>query len=181
MRIRLIALAVMALAGLTAFAPAPFMKSGRDRAPRGDVLAALQGTWSVSEKQRMGPNGRLSNYKTSQKIRIEEDGWSFVSSFALKGGKGGLGGLGKAPVGGRPLYRIKVEPGRRRGPVVFRVKRTANDDAEYMVGVLHVSGDTIKMLYRLGSTFGGRAEEKMPTNFDTIPENWYLQTLTRDK
>src|SRR5215211_1156208 len=101
MRIRFLALAIVALIGLTAFAPAPFVKPDRKRGRGGDLLAQLQGTWSIAKKERMGPNGQVSKYSTAQKIRIEKDLWQFVSAAEGKGGrgapaKGGWGG-GAAP------------------------------------------------------------------------------------
>jgi hypothetical protein len=174
MRIRLIALAVMALIGLTAFAPAPFTRNDRRRGHGGDVLDALQGTWSVTEKVRMGPNGTLMNYSTRQKLRIENDDWSFVSALAAKGG----GGIARGKGGpARRAYKIVID--RKRLPVEFRLKRSADDDSDYMVGIVRVTGDTAKILYRLGSTFGGSNDE-MPRNFDAVPEGWYSLTLSRD-
>ena len=77
MRTRLIALAVFALIGVTAFAPAPFMKSKHGKKRGGDVLAMLQGTWSITEKTRKGPNGELMKYSTTQRIVIEKESWQF--------------------------------------------------------------------------------------------------------
>jgi uncharacterized protein (TIGR03067 family) len=177
MRIRWIALAVMALVGLTAFAPAPFIKSGRDRNP-GDVLAALQGTWSITEKQRAGPNGRLMKYSTAQKIRIEKDTWRSLSASEVNGG--GVGG-GKAKGFGRTSYKIELTSSVR--PTEFRLKRTSGRvETDYMVGILQVDGDTVKLLYRLGSAaaFGGQVEDANPRGFDPVPEGWYLMTIKRD-
>jgi hypothetical protein len=191
MRIRLIALAVVAVAGLTAFAPAPFTKTDR-RKDHLDGLDALQGTWSMTEKTRMGPAGQVYNYSTtSQKVRIEKDSWQFVRGVAArggkggKGGKGGGGGLGGAPggFGGGPAsisYKIVLD--RKTRPTEFRIKRTTRAETEYMAGILQVNGDTVKMLYRLGSRGGfGEAEEPMPRTFDKVPEGWYSMTLKRDR
>ena len=175
MRIRLIALAVVGLIGLTAFAPAPFVKSERKRGHGGDVLDALQGTWSMTEKVRMGPNGNLTKYSTSQKVRIEKDAWSFVSAL---GGKGG--GVGKGKGGGFGGLRYKIVIDGKRQPVEFRVKRTNNAETDYMVGIVQVNGGTAKFLYRLGSFGPFGQNEEMPRSFDVIPEGWYSMTLSRD-
>jgi hypothetical protein len=136
----------------------------------GDVINALQGTWSITEKVRMGPNGALTKYSTAQKISIEGESWRFTSA-ALKG---------KVPKGGPIAYKIVVDR-HKRHPVVFRLKRTTSADttSDYMVGIVHVSGNTAKMLYRLGTGFPAGKDE-MPRNFDTVPEGWYSMTLTRD-
>jgi len=178
MRIRLIALAVVALIGLTAFAPAPFMKTDR-RKDRGDVLDALQGVWSITEKQRMGPNGRLLKMSASQKVRIDKDGWRYVSSFEVNAPMAKGGGKGKGFEGG-PAYKIVLDT--KRNPVEFRLRRSTARDTDYMVGIVHVSGNTAKILYRLASSARrGEAQEEMPRNFETVPEGWYLMTMQREK
>jgi len=184
MRIRWTALAVMALVGLTAFAPAPFIKSPRERNP-GDVLAALQGTWSTIEKQRAGPNGRMMNYSTTQKIRIEKDTWRTMTAAEIRKGGGGGGGPGpgggKGKAFGRASYKIELTTSVR--PTEFRLKRTTGlSETDYMVGILQVNGDTVKILYRLGSSaaFGNQVEDVAPRSFDPVPEGWYLMTIKRD-
>lgn len=182
MRIRLIALAVLALGGLTAFAPAPFMRV--DRKKESDTLSMLQGTWSMTEKVRMGPNGQLSKYSTTQKVVIEKDSWRFSTAAEAKALKGVLGGKGGGVGGGfavatRTSYKIVLD--NRRLPMEFRLKRTTPAETDYMVGILYVKDNTVKVLYRLGSTLALRGQEEMPRNFDTVPEGWYSMTLTRDK
>src|SRR3954451_23619930 len=95
MRTRLIALAVFALIGVTAFAPAPFMKSDHGKKRGGDVLSLLQGTWKIADKTRT-MNGELMKYSTSQRIIIEKETWQFSTLRAPAGG--GPGG-GAAPKG----------------------------------------------------------------------------------
>jgi len=171
MRNRLIALAVLAVIGLTAFAPAPLIRNERKRDRDGDVIDALQGTWSVTEKVRMGPNGTLMKYSTAQKVCVEGEAWRFTSAAALKG---------KGVAKGAVSYKIVADPKRR--PAEFRVKRAiGGGDAttDYMVGIVRVTGSTAKMLYRLG-TGGPGSKDEMPRDFDTIPEGWYSMTLSRD-
>jgi hypothetical protein len=193
MRIRLIALAVLAVAGLTAFAPAPFTKTDR-RKDQADALDALQGTWSMTEKTRMGPAGQVLNYSTTtQKVRIEKDSWQFVRpGFAArggkggKGGKGGGGGLGGGPAaggfgGGPTSIAYKIVLDRKTRPMEFRIKRSTRTETDYMVGIVQVHGDTVKMLYRLGSRSGLGDDEPMPRSFDKAPEGWYSMTLKRDR
>jgi hypothetical protein len=165
MRFRLL-VALFAVLGATAFAPAPFVKPDRNRdREEGDPLPRLQGTWSMTSKERMGPNGTVSKYSTtSQKLAIQDDSWSFV--YVAKGGP-------KLPA--RPMYKLEIEPGGR--PARFRVRRTTTD-RDYMVGILTVEGDKAKMLYRLVTT--RPQDDATPDNFDTIPEGWYRMTLERD-
>lgn len=170
MRIRWVAFAVLAVAGLTAFAPAPFVKPDRDRASKGDVLAGLQGTWSVTDKQRMGPNGQLSKYSTSQKIRIEKDSWRNVLASEVKG---------KVPPKGLTKLSYKIVLSATSRPTEFRLKRTTGSELDYMIGIIEVRGDTARVLYRLGSSSFGEGQAK-PQGFDTVPEGWYLMTLRRD-
>src|SRR5258707_1084028 len=124
MRTRLIALAVFALIGVTAFAPAPFMKSDHGKGGRGgDVLARLQGTWKVAEKTRMGPNGEMMKYSSSQAVIIEKETWRYSSlrgGGVAGGGPGPGAGKGKAKGGFGTSYKIVLDTSRR--PVEFRLK-----------------------------------------------------------
>jgi hypothetical protein len=177
MRTRMIALAVFALLGAAAFAPAPFVKShSQGRRGDRDVLAALQGRWKIVEKQRMGPDGQLLNYGTSQGVLIEEDNWQNVSRAALNGR---AAPRGKAKGGLSPLsYKIVLDTTRR--PVEFRLRRSTRTGTDYMVGIIHPAGDTVKVLYCLGTAFRRGEGGSMPHDFTTIPEGWYLMTLKRD-
>jgi hypothetical protein len=169
MRLRMLATALVALIGLTAFAPAPFVRPDRKRDRDGaDLLASLQGTWSISSKVRMNPNGNLSKYSTSQKLRIENDTWQFVSALEGKG-------KAKGKVG-RVAYRLNLDP--TGYPRKFRVQRTTGTKTDYMVGILAVEGE-IKMLYRLASSTPN--DTNQPRNFADVPVGWYLMTLKRDK
>jgi len=149
------------------------IRNERKRDRDGDVVDALQGTWSVTEKVRMGPNGAVTKYSTTQKVCVEGESWRFSSALALKG---------KVPKGGGISYKIVADS--RSRPAEFRVKRTLNGDStvDYMVGIVHVTGNTAKFLYRLGTRGPGGKDDKdeMPRNFDTIPEGWYSMTLSRD-
>jgi hypothetical protein len=172
-RFRLL-VALVALIGLTAFAPAPFVKPDRKRdRDEGDILGKLQGTWSISSKVRMGPNGILSKYSTSQKLQIEKDAWQLTSAGMGKGGKGG-GVAVKMPA--RPLYKIEIEPSGY--PREFKVKRNLAKGSDYMVGIVSVEGDTARMLYRLA--VANPDDTVKPTAFEPVPEGWYLMTLKRD-
>lgn len=195
MRVRLIALAVLAVAGLTAFAPAPFMKTDRHKGSGGEGLAAMQGTWQITEKTRMGPNGQSMAYATRQKVEISEDSWQYVTTLAAKGGKGGgIGGKGggggfggKGGVAKATSINYKLVVDSKRQPNEFRVKRSlggingklGNSDVDYMIGIVQVRGDTMKMLYRLGTR--SDASEVLPRDFATVPEGWYSMTLKREK
>jgi uncharacterized protein (TIGR03067 family) len=178
MRTRLIALAVFALIGVTAFAPAPFMKSDHGKGGRGgDVLAQLQGTWKIADKQRMGPNGQLMKYSTAQCIVIEKETWQFTTMRGAGLGGGPPIAKGKAKGGFGASYKIVLDASRR--PVEFRLKRTTTTGTDYMVGIIHPSGDTVKIAYCLGTAFR-RQEVPMPRSFDDVPEGWYSMTLKRE-
>ena len=41
-----------------------------------------------------------------------------------------------------------------------------------MVGIIHPSGDTVKIVYCLGTAFR-RQEVAMPRDFENVPEGWY--------
>ena len=121
---RLIALAVFALIGVTAFCPGPVREVRPGKGGRGgDVLAARpQGTWKIADKQRRGPNGEVMKYSTSQRIVIEKETWQFTSRPAACGVGGPWRGMGKARAGRGASYKIVLDAHRR--PVEFRLKRT---------------------------------------------------------
>ncbi len=169
MRYRLlVALIVMICA--TAFAPAPFIKPNRGRTHGGEPLARLQGTWTVTSKERMS-GGSLQKFgiSNSQKLLIDKDGWQYVYDKGL--------GKGAAPKGkaGGLLYKIEIEAGQ---PHRFRVKRTTTE-RDYMVGILAFEGKSVKMMYKMSAVLA--SDQTTPTSFDPIPEGWYLMTIELDR
>src|SRR5437016_5032376 len=75
MYLRLI-VAVAAVAGLTAFSPAPFPKAERKRSVDDAVL--LQGTYKVNDYGRPNMNARLAIRRSPMKIRIRGNQFSFM-------------------------------------------------------------------------------------------------------
>lgn len=169
-------LGVVVLLVAAAFAPAPLPKPDRRNNPHAELLARLQGTWTLTAKQMMTPDGLL-NTSTRQKVQIEKDRWQFVS--AGKGGKGGKGGgppkAKKASIG----YRIDFEPGGL--PRVFRLRRTVEGEPEYAYGLLGFEGPKLRVLYRMNYEDPDLERPPVPpSGFHTVPMGWYLLTLERE-
>ena len=74
-------------------------------------------------------------------------------------------------------YKLVLDASHR--PVAFRLKRTTTTGTDYWVGILMPLGDKVKIAYCLGTTFR-RQEVPMPSNFEDVPENWYVMTLKRE-
>ena len=77
MKVRL-CLALLALIGPLAFAPAPLPRRERGRADEIN-LAGLQGSWRVTSFQTFRANGQLVPYTGgATRILIEKDRWWFL-------------------------------------------------------------------------------------------------------
>jgi uncharacterized protein (TIGR03067 family) len=149
---------LVALAGATAFAPAPFPRPGRPSGAAGLDARSLQGTWKVEKVERTVAGGYRPNASATSRIRIEEGLWTFV----------------RDPSNGRPgratSYRLVVHAG--RAPVALDGMRPT-DPKPYMLGIVRQRGDAIEVLYRFRGT--------RPDDFDNPPAGCWRITMRRQK
>src|SRR5437660_160498 len=78
MGVRLI-VGLVVLAGLPAFAPAPFPRPQRRAEPNVISLQALQGNWRATSFESTGQNNQRTKIPLwFQSVRIKSDRWSYV-------------------------------------------------------------------------------------------------------
>jgi len=148
--------AVLVLAGLTAFAPAPLPRSPRGHRGDGLSLGELQGTWTVTKLQMTRGKGQLTDGGTSlAQVRISGDRWSFVYGQARMNDVN---------------YTIRVDHSLRPPRLDFHYLGS-KDKEPYGKGILRRDGDTVQLMYTWG---GDRA-----ASFDTAPDGHWLITLRR--
>lgn len=155
MNVRLL-FALLVIALLTAFAPAPFPRSGR----RGDTdtisLKSLQGVWRVTRSEQSQKDGSYQPYRTTlTHIRIEEDQWCFSSHEKLVN-----------------RFSLAVDGTKKPAWLTFYPKGKARHTTEG-VGIIRRTGRAFQILY----TWGG--EPVRATSFEAPPNQQWLLTLER--
>jgi uncharacterized protein (TIGR03067 family) len=155
---RRLAVALVALIALTAFAPVPF--------PRPDKKnSSLQGTWTLVTQTRNGTAVAMKGVAASTRrtVRIEGDKW-FPRREGLKASKSSAG------------YTILLD--NSKNPKWIDLKRPT-DGRVIMQGIYKAEGDTLKILYTLG---GAASNLPRPTSFtETTEGRQILMTLKRGK
>ncbi len=151
------ALALVALAGLTAFAPAPFPRPGKKTSSALD-LKFLQGSWKVLKSERTTDKRYHPTQTFTDQIRIQGNTWTFVR-----------GSNGPQP-GRLTSYRIEIDAA--ASPVRLRGYRPT-DTKPYMVGILRKQADTVQILYGFS--------RPCPENFEEPPSGCWMLILQRPK
>ena len=157
MTIRL-ALAALVLFALTAFSPAPFPKTQRERKLSGLSLEAMQGTWIVVKLQTTNAKGLPADGGTYLKdVQIDGDRWSFV----YREGRSNT-----------VNYTIRIDD--KVKPPQLNFYTGGNKDGQpYGKGILKRDHNTVQLLY----TWGG----SRTTSFEQPPDGQWLITLQRTK
>jgi len=167
MYLRLV-VAVAAVAGLTAFSPAPFPKAERKRSV--DDAVRLQGTYKVIDYGR--PNlARMAIRRSPMKVRIQGDQFSFMYQS----------GNDYVP---STTYAIKLHQSSM--PRQLDMTYNSGDYTITMKGIYKIEGKKVTIAYvstfvGRGGGFGGapNAPER-PTSFDDLPPNAMLLTMERE-
>jgi uncharacterized protein (TIGR03067 family) len=147
-------LALTAILGLTAFAPAPFEKPDKKAtSPR-----ELQGTWSVVSVDRGGGVKTLPR-NARAKVRIDKDTWTFLTTIRDRARE--------------TRYFLVLDP--KKNPKQFDLKRQA-DGPVTLRGIYHLEGDTLKVVYA-----NPLRDTARPASFSSLQADQYLLTLKRDK
>jgi uncharacterized protein (TIGR03067 family) len=157
---RRLLIAVVALAGLTAFAPAPFPRPKRERGSGDDIsMQTVQGTWRVVSMQRTSRDGKHSPHKWAiTHIRIRDGKWTFMENHTEN-----------------TSYRLKVDGTKKPGQLDFYWTGPGNNNnimQPAMVGVIRRKGNKVEILYLPGN-------HQKPTTFDPPPEGWWLLALQK--
>src|SRR5262245_45045867 len=131
-RVRMLFVALVALVGLTAFAPAPFPKADR-RGERGLVtLQSLQGNWRVVSFGSIGQNGQLRHVLWFQHVHVRGNHLRYVVQ-------------GKEQ---NPIY-VTVDGGKQRPAAIdfYPQDPKSVQDRPTMVGIVGRDGGRMKILY----------------------------------
>jgi hypothetical protein len=142
-------IALLALLGLTAFAPAPLPR--RERAHAGDVtLSSFQGRWRVTKIQLSRADGRHVPIQASYThVRVARHRWTFTygneegASFDL-------------------TFDDSCKP-----PLLKFEGNVAG------VGLIRRVGGQVQVAYRWGT------EENRPVSFERLPDDFWIITLER--
>jgi uncharacterized protein (TIGR03067 family) len=124
-----VAAGLVAVLGLTAFAPAPFVKPTKKEPP-----ARLEGVWRVVSR---------NNWKMSTKgpvkarVRIEPGKWHFEREAAASYRSTGS-------------YFLKVDAS--ASPPTFDLRRNEDDAEPYGCGVFELKGDELRVAYSWSAT-----------------------------
>lgn len=153
--------AVLALGGLTGFAPAPLPRPDRPGDPN-RLLERMQGSWQIVSAVRGGLKSRLSSSRLTR-IRIEGRTWTVQSLVSHRRNGTGI------------AYNIQLDTSKQ--PATMDLIRQ-RDQVSWMRGVLTLEGDTLKWCYVIGSQASRSAR---PTRFDPVPDGTILMTLQRVK
>src|SRR4051812_23438792 len=157
MKARLI-VALAALGGLTAFAPAPFPKTER-RGERDLVtLQSLQGDWRVVSFDEIGQNGQLSNVMWFQGVRVAGSRLRYL-----------VGNQEQTP------FRIVVDGKQRPAAIDFHndPPPRPGPDRPYMVGIVGRDGARVKIMYYWTTP------ENRARSFESMPPKWWILVLER--
>jgi uncharacterized protein (TIGR03067 family) len=170
----LFALAV--IAGLTAFAPAPFPREQR-KARESDDAVRLMGTWKVTNYERPGVNGAAAmRYSVNMTIRLSPGKWEYVYD-----NNNGLGGLGRGAVATNNDYEMKIDTASMPRKMTM-TKDYGAGTTMTMNAIYKFEGDKVKILYT--TVYQGRGmiqAETGPLSWEKPPTNSILLTLERQK
>lgn len=148
-------LALLALLGLTAFAPAPFLRPER----RGDdriTLEGFQGTWRVVNMQTSRSSGKHDPYSwTVTHIRVTKDRWEFMVGPQSSN-----------------TFHIGIDPAKRPAHLNFYHQQGGPPTG---VGLIRRHGNRVLILYAWGG------EKSRPASFEPPPDGPWLMTLERDR
>jgi uncharacterized protein (TIGR03067 family) len=154
MRTRL-TVALIALAGLPAFAPAPLPRTARRADPNLITLQNFQGDWKAVRFDYVRNNDKLDPIGLwFQGVRVRGDRWVY-----LVDGKENLG------------FRIAIGDGRPAAIDYYELQ--GNADRPGMVGLIKREGNRVTILYY------ATTPENRPKAFTGMPVNWWLLVLER--
>jgi uncharacterized protein (TIGR03067 family) len=154
MKLRL-GLALLVLLGLTAFAPAPFPKSGRRGQSDEITLQSFQGSWRVTNMQSSRGNGQHTPYNWNvTHIRVTNNRWEFVSGNA-----------------GGNFLTLSIDPARK--PAHLNFYNGPTDKNVHGVGLIRRHEGKVQVIYTWGN------ETVRPTFEPPVERGWII-TMVKD-
>lgn len=151
-------LALVALACLTAFAPAPFPRPERRKASDEVGLETVQGMWRVASMKRSRSNGRHEDYDWHiTQVRVQQSRWEFLQKGSTNAS-----------------YDIAIDNTQKPATIDFFSGGARRGQASGY-GIIRRRGAAIEILY-VFATGQGRAR-----SFEAPPDNQWVLTLERQR
>jgi uncharacterized protein (TIGR03067 family) len=153
-RVRRVVLALLAVLGVTAFAPAPFPRTERRSAEARLDLNAIQGVWAAVSIDVM-QNGKLRRISWGvRRIYVRKGVWGFDQD-----GSG---------------FYVTLNASRR--PVTIDFRSAPGEKGQTAIsGVLRLQGDTLQVLYVFTQP------DTRPTQFEHVRDGDRLMTLRLER
>src|SRR5262249_21144878 len=156
MKIRL-GLALLLVFGLTAFAPAPFPRSGRRGQTDEITLESFQGRWRVVNMQLSQSGGPPTRYNASYThVRVIQDRWTFMVQDT------------------EGVNQAIVIDHRNKPPFLTFYDWPKRGENVSGVALIRRQGAQVQIAYRWGS------ETTRPVSFERLPGGLWIVTLERD-
>jgi uncharacterized protein (TIGR03067 family) len=150
-----VAVSLVVVLALTAFAPAPFLRKKRDGGPIS--LKGFQGKWRWAKVQDVVKGGVLkdSNSGRVTHVRIAGKRWTFLPD-------------------NYPGANLDIAIDTTKSPAQLTFYQPTAPGKVYGVGLIRRQGGSVQVLY----TWGG--EERRPKSFEKMPVGYWLSTFIRD-
>lgn len=140
-----IAVALLVLFALTAFAPAPFPKVRRNNDTT--TLQSCQGLWTVDQFHVANNQGQLTRSEWGvTHIRISDDRWTLLRNGNVLA----------------DVYRIVID-GSKSPAHIDWVSRNGGNQTPAFVGIVKRQGNQVRITYLSGSTNRAKSFENMPS------------------
>jgi uncharacterized protein (TIGR03067 family) len=159
-------LALSILLAVTAFAPAPFPKTVRERDRNEIDMKTFQGTWGVVSMeivQQGGGRNRLPDWGVdatgTTAVQVKGDRWTYMSRGRESSS-----------------YRVDIDPTQRPAAINWFTSLTkpeGGEDRPGMLGLIRREGHKVTILYY------ATTPEQRPKTFDNPPNGWWILTLKR--
>jgi uncharacterized protein (TIGR03067 family) len=147
--------ALIAVAGLTAFAPAPLPRPQRRGGAEGVSLPQVQGQWRVVAFDEItGPGNQKRNVIWFRGVRIKGDELAYTNPDGKDA---------------HPPFRIVINNSRKPAHMDW-FQGNAKDPV--FIGLVRRQGNRFTILYY-------SAGQQRPTSFENIPTGWWLLELER--
>lgn len=150
-----LALGLIALSLLPAFAPAPLPKPVRGEQ---SVLSldSCQGTWTIVKDETVTSNGWTAKVPTSRAIRIEREGWTSINTENR----------------GQTDWYIKIDPTHKPARIEWYSSKPTNADAKpSWAGLIRRHEGNVQVTYMNTSN--------VARDFDALPVGATILTLRR--
>jgi hypothetical protein len=146
------AVVLLAVLGLTAFAPAPFPRTQRQGPSPEITLQTFQGRWRITSLVTSCANGQHVPFSwPATHVRISGNRWDFLNNDSLIDSR-----------------NLSIDPKKKPAHLNF------TDDVRKGVGLIRRQGAQVQVMYTWGD------EASRANSFEPPPDGHWLITLQRD-